>query len=228
MALKSKLSRRQLKISVCVLSALIFILLLALTLSECAERNICVSVTQGGEITVTLPEGFTAVRDSAASNSGENISLYNVKGGGKNEKITGYLREAYITVPLDKYLEDSSEYKSAAIYDFSQSTITSDGRFGYVWRYKIKKDDGSSVSVRSAFFAGNNKFYTIQLSSDSENEKLLDAAFEKTIDALKFSDSVQSGKIFGWYNRFAFRKLLNCVQVYGIILQNSFYVQVMI
>ena len=167
---------------------------------EYASRNRSVSVTQENEWKVTLPAGFTASRDKDAEEGGETISLYNIKGSRSTASVTGYLREAYLTVSLDKYLEDASEYKSAAIYDFSQSTVRAGGRSGYEWRYKIKKEDGSAASVRTAFFAGNNKFYTVLFSAPAEKESVLDQAFESTLNSLAFADSVQTGKTAGWYN----------------------------
>jgi len=200
------------------------LVMLFLTVAVCLARenykdSVCTSVMQGGEITVILPEGFIAERDDLSGRNG-NISLYNIKGelvaSGRKFPVTGYLSETASTEPLSEYLKTAEKYKSAAIYGFSSLTVKADGVSGYMWRYKVKKEDEDDVSVRAAFFAGASKIYTVQLAAavgdnagDEKGsisglyEEALDAAFGAILDSVKFSGTVQSGKYLEGYS---FRK----------------------
>lgn len=200
---KGKASARRRRLLIAAAAALLLAGLLLPTLSGAGKKGFpqrrgC--LTQGDEWTVTLPGGFTASRDSAAEQGGETVSLYVLRGSRSTASVTGYLREAWLTVSLDRYLQEAAEHRSAAIFDFTQGAVQAGGRTGYEWRYKIKKEDGSSTSVRSAFFAGSNKFYTVLFSAPSGQEAVLEQVFEETLTSLVFADSVQSGKTAGWYS----------------------------
>lgn len=215
--------------TITVLLILLFTTVAVCVTCECYRDSVCVALTQGGEMTVTLPEGFITEKDELSGIDG-NLSLYNIKGkltaGGKSFPVTGYLSEAVLTTTLADYLKTAEKYKSASIYDFSTAPIEVNGVPGYVWRYKIKTEDRNDIAVRAAFFAGTNKIYTIQLAAalgstgvgsgsdlnssydkkDSISrlrEEALDAAFNSTVNSAVFSESVQSGKLLEAYS---FRK----------------------
>ncbi len=207
-AVKFPGGKKALKITVASMLAAVFLWVAVAAAGEIRKKSLSVSISGNGAITVTLPDGFITEKDNDAI-GGENLSVYNIKGSLKTASLKGfavggYFREAVLKESLADYLTKSEEYKSAAIYDLQKETVQVNNAAGYIWRYKIKQEDGSHTTVRSAFFAGVNKFYTILLSvnnSDKEKEAALEAAFNKTINSIQFTDgSVQSGKLSEWYN----------------------------
>jgi hypothetical protein len=123
--------------------------------------------------------------------------------------VSGYIRTAFLQKPLHQYLNESEQYRSAAIYDLKRTTVIADGVQGYQWKYKIKKDDGKFIIVNDAFFSGNNKFYTLHFSAVADNKNsaentliqgALDAVYEETLNSIIFEGSVQSGKLLEWYS----------------------------
>ncbi len=206
-SIKSIFTKKQLRLLSVAVFAILLLFLTGLTARECFLQSLSTSVTSSGDITVTLPNGFIAEKDNI-SEDGENLSLYNISGTTNKVALSGFIREAILTEPLGEYLKKSEEYKSASIYDFSQKNISASGVSGYVWSYSVSHEDGSKTFVRSAFFPGINKFYTLHLAANSQKkdsvqsdvEMTLDTVFNSIIQNLKFSDSVQSGKLFEWYN----------------------------
>jgi hypothetical protein len=200
-----------------VLTAALFLLIaVALVANESRKRTAQVSLSAQGEMTVTLPNGFQSEKDPL-SGLGENIFLYNFsgivqKGNHGNTlavPVSGYIRTAFLQKPLHQYLNESEQYRSAAIYDLKRTTVIADGVQGYQWKYKIKKDDGKFIIVNDAFFSGIDKFYTLHFSAVADNKNsaessliqgALDAVYEETLNSIIFEDSVQSGKLLEWYS----------------------------
>lgn len=204
------------KVLAVLTAALILLIAVALVANESRKRTGQVSLSAQGEMTVTLPKGFQSEKDPL-SGQGENVFLYNFNGIRQNENqestlavpVSGYIRAAYLRKPLHQYLNDSEQYRSAAIYDLKKTTVVADGVQGYQWKYKIKKDDGNFIIVNDAFFSGIDKFYTLHFSAVADNKNsaentliqdALDAVYEETLNSIIFEDSVQSGKLLEWYS----------------------------